>query len=77
MANKNGNFPNFSMEDVTRLAQSDTAKQLLARLQQQNGDVLQQAMRQASAGNYDAVKQSLSQLLTDPETAQLLGKLKE
>lgn len=77
MANKNGKIHNFSMDDAARLAQSEAAQQLFARLQQQNGDVLQQAMQQASEGNFDAVKQTVSRLLADPQTAALLGKLKE
>ncbi len=77
MVNKNGKFHNFSMDDAARLAESDAAKQLFAHLQQQNSDILQQAMQQASAGNLDAVKQAVSQLLADPQTAALLGKLKE
>lgn len=77
MENKNGNFHNFSMEEVARLAQSDTAQQLLALLKQQNGDVLQQAMQQASAGNIAGVKETVSRLLSNPEAAQLLDKLKE
>lgn len=77
MENKNGNFHDFSMEDAARIAQSDTAKQLFALLKQQNGDLLQTAMQQASAGNFNGVKDTVSQLLSNPEAAQLLSKMKE
>ena len=77
MEKKNGDFMNFSAEDAKRIAQSDTARQLIALLQQQNSGQLQQAMAQASAGDLQQAKQTLSGLLANPETMALLRKLKE
>jgi len=77
MENKNGNFHNFSMEEVARIAKSDAAQQLFTLLKQQNAEALQQAMAQASAGNMEGAKQMVSQLLADPQATQLLNKLKE
>lgn len=77
MEKKNEEFIQFSAEDARRVAQSDAAKKLIALLQQENGDQLQQAMAQASAGNIQQAKQTLSGLLSNPEARALLRKLKE
>lgn len=77
MEKKTGNFQNFSLDDAMRLAKTDTAQQLFALLQQNGSEQLQQAMEQASAGNYEQAKQMLSKLLSAPDAAALLQKLKE
>ena len=65
----------FSMGDAMRLAQSDAGKQLFAALQQKDSHTLQQAMRQAAAGDFAQVKQTMSDLLRDPQIRELLNRL--
>ena len=65
----------FSMADAMRLAQNPASKQLLERLQSQNGTAFRQAMNQAAAGDYEQVKKTLSALLQDPQTQALLRQL--
>lgn len=77
MEKKNGEFQKYSMDDAMRLAQTDAAKQLIALLQQQNGAQLQQAISQASTGDFESAKSTLSQLLSNPQAAALLQQLKE
>ena len=77
MEQKKENKMDFSMADAMRLAQSDTARQLMDLLRQQNSDALQKAAASASAGNYEQVKQIMSQLLSNPEAAKLMQRLKE
>jgi len=77
MEKKNGEFQKYSMDDAMRLAQTDAAKQLIALLQQQNGVQLQRAIAQASTGDFESAKSTLSQLLSNPQAAALLQQLKE
>lgn len=77
MENKNGKISDFSMDNAAKLANSDAGKRLLTHLQQQNSSALQQAMAAASAGDMAAAKSAIAKLLDDPQTAALLGKLKE
>lgn len=77
MEQKKENKMDFSMADAMRLAQSDTARQLMELLRRQNGDALQKAAASANAGNYEQVKQIMSELLADPEAAELMRRLKE
>lgn len=65
----------FSMGDAMRLAQSDAGKQLFAALQQKDSHTLQQAMGQAAAGDFAQVKQTMSDLLRDPQIRELLNRL--
>lgn len=76
MVNKNENFSDFSVAQAMKLANSEAGKQLLARLQQENGQILQQAMAQASGGNLTDARNTVSRLLSDPETMKLLQQLK-
>ena len=69
------NADRFSMQEVMRLAQSDTGQQLLALLKRENGAALQQAMEQAAAGDYAQVQKTMSSLLTSPEAQALLRQL--
>lgn len=69
------NADHFSMQEVMRLAQSDTGQQLLALLKRENGAALQQAMEQAAAGDYAQVQKTMSSLLTSPEAQALLRQL--
>lgn len=69
------NFQNFSIHEAMKLAKSDTGKQLIALLQQQNSKDLQNAMAQANAGDYTQAKQALSAILQNPEARALLEQL--
>ena len=77
MEKKTEEFRNFSMEEAMRLANSDTARQLIALLKAQNADALQQAAAQASQGDFASAKKKLSALLKSPEAQDLLRKLGE
>ena len=77
MANKSGEFYPGDMQQMMKLAQSDTAKQLFALLQSSGGDQLKTAMEQASAGNMGQARAALGDLLKDPQARKLLQKLKD
>lgn len=69
------NFGNLSVEDAKRIAQSEAGQKLIALLQRSGGEQLQNAMQQASAGNYDQVQNTLSALMSSPEAQELLKQL--
>lgn len=60
---------------VLELAQSPAGQQLLSLLQRSGGTALQEALAQASGGNYQQAKQTLSSLLSTPEAQALLSQL--
>ena len=69
------NFQNFSVQEAMRLAKSDAGKQLIALLQQQNGAQIQNAMEQANSGNLEQAKQTLGNILDNPQARALLQQL--
>ena len=69
------NSQNFSMQEAMRLANSDAGQKLLAILKDSDSTMLQQAMDQASAGNYENMQKSLSSLLSSPQVQALLKEL--
>lgn len=69
------NSQNFSMQEAMRLANSDAGQKLLALLKQSDSNQLQQAMAQASAGNYENAQQVLRSLLENSEVQTLLKEL--
>ena len=69
------NSQNFSMQEAMRLANSDAGQKLLALLKQSDSNQLQQAMAQASAGNYENAQQALRSLLENSEVQTLLKEL--
>ena len=71
------NSQNFSMQEALRLANSDAGQQLLALLKQSGSQQLQQAMQQASAGDYTAIKDTLAPLLSSPQVQSLLKQLED
>ena len=77
MDKKNANFRDLPIDQAMKIANSEAGKQLIAQLQQQNGDLTQIAMVQMAAGDLDGAKQTMSRILSNPETVQLLKKLKE
>lgn len=70
-----GTISGEQIQEAMKLAQSDAGRQLYALLQQTQGQQLQSAMEQASAGNYDAVKKALSTMLSDPQAQKLLKQM--
>ena len=77
MQKKTDGFHDFSMADAMRLAQSDAGKQLFALLQSTQGQQLQEAMDQASLGNYEQVKQTVQALMASEQAQALLKQLQE
>ena len=77
MAKNSESFYPADMQQLMKLAQSDTARQLMALLQSSGSDKLQAAMEQASAGNMGQAKNMLGNLLNDPQARSLLQKLKD
>ena len=69
------NSDNFSMQDALRLAQSPAGRQLLALLQQSDPEAMQQAMKQASTGDYSQISQTLAPLLASEDVKKLLQQM--
>lgn len=69
------NSGDFSMQEAMRLAKSPAGQQLLAMLQNADTGQLQKAMNEASAGNYDQAKQTMSAIMSSPEIQELLKKM--
>ena len=67
------NFDEFSTQEAMKLAQTSAGQQLLAHLQTQHSDQMQQAKN----GDYQTAMQSLSAFLSDPKTQALLRQLQE
>ncbi len=68
---KNG----INLQEALRLAKSPAGQQLIAMLRQKDPETLQQAAKQAGAGNYTQAMESLRDLLSSPEGKQLLKEL--
>ena len=69
------NSQDFSMQEALRLAKSPAGQQLLAMLQNSDNQKLQQAMDQASSGDYTRASQTIRNLLSSPEAKKLLEEL--
>lgn len=69
------NQSDFNLQKAMAMAGTPAGRQLLALLQKNGGQELQQAMNRAAAGDYEAAKQALSGLLASPEAQALLKKL--
>lgn len=69
------NFSGMDMQKAMKLAQTDTAKQLLSMLQAQSGQQLQNAMAQAAAGNLGQARDILQRLMENDQAKQLLRQL--
>lgn len=61
----------FSVQEAMRLAKTPAGQQLIALLQQEKGDKLQDIIRLAQAGNMQAAGNALQNVLSSP-TAQAL-----
>ena len=68
-------YPDLSQ--LVQLAQSPAGRQFLDFLQKNGGYSLQNALSQASAGNYEDAKAALRTLLQTPEAKVLLSQLEE
>lgn len=66
----------YTVAEAMKLANTDAGKQLLALLQSQQRETLDAAMSQAQAGNYDAVKKTMSAALSSPEVQRLLKQMR-
>lgn len=75
MEKKSEGFGKFDIQQAMRLADSDTGKQLLNLLQATQGDALQGAMNQAAAGNFDQLKKTVQQFLSNDQARQLVEKM--
>ena len=65
------------LSQLKKMAQSSAGQQLVALLQRSGGTSLQDAVAQASAGNYAQAKDILNSLLHTPEAQALLKQLEE
>lgn len=63
------------LEKLKKLAQSQSAQELIASLQRSGGAQLESALRQASQGDYSMAQQILSGLMSSPENQALLKQL--
>jgi len=68
--------PNFSAEDVKRIAQSKAGQDLYALLQQTQSQQLKDAMAQAAAGDMEQVKRTVTAMMDSPEAKALLDQLR-
>lgn len=69
------NSQDFSMREIQRLARDPAMRQVLDLLQNSDQACVHQAMEQASTGDYEQAKQTISSLLSSPEVASLLEQL--
>lgn len=65
----------YSMQEITRMANSPAGQQLIKLLQQQGGSELNRAVSKANQGNYEEAKDALSSLMNSPEIMALLKQL--
>lgn len=72
--NRNDRQEDAAIRQAKEFAQSSAGRELLAYLQQTQGQTLQNAMDQAAAGNMAEVKKALSSLLSSPEVRAMLEK---
>lgn len=75
MEQHNGLPKDFSMEKAMAFLKTPAGKQLAQMLQSTRDPGLEAAASQASAGNMDAAKESVKQLLSDPKIQALLSQL--
>lgn len=61
-----------AIQEAMRLAQSSDGQKLIHLLQNKHPDIINQAMANASKGDYAQAQKMLSALLSDPETQKLI-----
>lgn len=70
------NLPNdISMEKLMLLAKSPAGQQLIALLKSKDSGQLQQAVKQASSGDYTLAKESISSLLASEDIQKIIDQL--
>ena len=69
------NSPQFSMEEVMRIMNTDAGKKLMALLRSSQDPGLQKAMDQAAKGDYTQAKDALQKLTASAEVQALLRQL--
>ena len=67
----------FPIKDAMRLAQTDAAQQLFSMLQSTQGDQLRKLREQASAGNYEQLRQTVQSLMASQQAQELLKQMQE
>lgn len=72
-----GDFQNFDMQQLMKLAQSSAAQQLFAMLRNSNDPMFQAALEQAAAGNPEPAKQLLSRMMENDDTKRLIQQITE
>ena len=65
----------FSMNDLTALAQSPAGRELYTQLMRSNEDALRRAMALAASGDMSGAGAILAPLLTDPRIRDMVGRL--
>ena len=68
--------PDFSADDVKRLAQSKAGQDLYSLLQQTRAKELKDAMAQAATGDMEQVKKTIAAMMDSPEAKSLLEQLR-
>lgn len=76
MENKKGLPEGMTIEDLTALTESPNARSLISQLQNQHSPQLESAIRQAQAGNFQQVRETLNQYLQSPMGQEMLKKLR-
>lgn len=71
------NSPNFSMEEIMRLANTDAGRRLMAFLQSNHPQAVSRAATSAQEGNLEQAQQALAAFLRDPKAQALLRQLQE
>lgn len=66
---------NFSIQDAMRLAETPAGKELLSILQATEGDSMDKAKKAAAQGDYNQVKENLTDLLRSPKIQSLLREM--
>lgn len=69
------NKGNFSMDEIKKIAQSETGRQLMALLQ--GSSAADQVRSGAQSGNMEQAKDALADFLSDPKAQKLLKQLEE
>lgn len=71
------NNGNSSIDEVKRMAESKAGQQLLTLFQTQDPQIIQAAMKQASSGDMEQLKQTLASFIAKPEAQKLIRQLEK
>ena len=70
-------FMGLSAQQIKSILQSEQAKELLSRLNQNGGQALKKASEAAKKGDYGAVEALIAPLMQDEKTAALAEQLRK